>query len=206
MKDEVLMARLRRERRTAERRKQVRGVPPSPHKAGCRWCGKPVAPGPTGRKRTWHAECLSAYFIATKSSAQRNACLSRDGGRCCICGLQCEQPKPGSTFYPDDGFGPYRLPPPFYGQEAEYPFSVVHWVTLRKWHADHTFPLWSVDRDLPWERLIWYWSINNLQSLCDECHKTKTNREAKQRAKEARIRAKAGNPDPKPMKIKDLPF
>jgi 5-methylcytosine-specific restriction endonuclease McrA len=208
MRDEDWRERWARQDRERERRNRVRKPPPSPHqgsKTGCQWCGEPVPPGPTGRKRTWHQEnpnCLGLYKITTSAESARAALLDRDGGRCQGCGTMCYRAEPGSTFWPDDGYGPYR----WYGRPIEYPMSVIRWVTVRKWHGDHDVPLWSVDRDLPWEKLIGFWSIDNLQTMCDQCHKTKTAAEAKQRAKEARIRAKAGHPDAKPLKIRDLPF
>lgn len=53
---------------------------------------------------------------------------------------------------------------------------------------DHVRPLWSVDRDAPdaWK----FWTLENLQLLGTPCHKIKTAREAKVRAKGKRIRKK----------------
>lgn len=50
------------------------------------------------------------------------------------------------------------------------------------WEIDHVVPLWSVDRTLPWERLIQFWRLGNLSALCKACHRAKTAREAQQRA------------------------
>ena len=58
------------------------------------------------------------------------------------------------------------------------------------WHADHVIPLWLVDRTLPWAKLIRYWLEDNLQVLCEKCHKVKTAEEAGQRAKIKRNQTK----------------
>lgn len=54
------------------------------------------------------------------------------------------------------------------------------------WQVDHVLPLWQADRD------PWFWTLENLQTLCIPCHQAKSAREANQRAKEARIRRKMG--------------
>lgn len=58
--------------------------------------------------------------------------------------------------------------------------------------GDHILPLADVDRTAPdaWK----YWQPENWQLLCrDPCHKTKSAREAKQRAKEKRLRGETRN-------------
>lgn len=59
------------------------------------------------------------------------------------------------------------------------------------WHADHVMPLWLADpTDYP--TCLRYWSLENLQTLCESCHGEKTAIEAKLRAKVERQAAKLG--------------
>lgn len=59
------------------------------------------------------------------------------------------------------------------------------------WQADHEFPLWLVDITRPRSEILVYWSLANLKTRCDDCHKAKSKREAAERAKMKRIHAKA---------------
>ncbi len=46
------------------------------------------------------------------------------------------------------------------------------------WASDHTVPLFSVDRSLPWSEVIFFWSMGNLQTLCmSPCHDDKSRSE-----------------------------
>lgn len=58
-----------------------------------------------------------------------------------------------------------------------------------EWDAEHTHPIWLVDRsDYP--VCLAYWSLSNLTTICIPCHKAKTALEAGHRAKVKRIIAK----------------
>ena len=52
----------------------------------------------------------------------------------------------------------------------------------RPWEADHITPLWSVPADVTMEERDLYWGLQNLQTLCCDCHKAKCKAEAGQRA------------------------
>lgn len=54
------------------------------------------------------------------------------------------------------------------------------------WQADHIVPLHLVDRSLPWAELKHFWSIDNLQTLCEGCHNAKSAAEAAARAERRR--------------------
>lgn len=52
--------------------------------------------------------------------------------------------------------------------------------------AEHVYPLWLVDRE-DYPACLRFWSISNLEFVCQTCHAPKTAREAKARAKIKRI-------------------
>lgn len=69
---------------------------------------------------------------------------------------------------------------------------------------DHVVPLWSVDRQAP--EAAKYWTVENLQLLGQPCHKKKSALEAKQRAKEKRIRKRLNGERRERPKIQSQPF
>lgn len=51
------------------------------------------------------------------------------------------------------------------------------------WDADHIIPLWSIADSLTLlESRSNFWGLDNLQTLCYNCHKDKSSKEAAQRA------------------------
>lgn len=189
--------------------------PPMPHWDAdahhCRWCGEAGAYRVPSRSQYaqvsghWHEACLTAYGIAVSSKAQRYFVEQRDLGLCACCGANAERamlraiaddkrkcrPFFGwrTTFSPghiDDQFRcrapvtyiyPLRLP-----DEAIDPLPPIV-----DWQADHIVPLWSVDRALPIADLLRFWTIENLQTLCTDCHAAKSAREAAERAARRRL-------------------
>lgn len=69
---------------------------------------------------------------------------------------------------------------PWHHEPAGGPYCAVTPCHL-KYEIDHIVPLWSVDRTLPWAKLIVHWRLGNCQALCDPCHKRKTAAEARER-------------------------
>ena len=50
------------------------------------------------------------------------------------------------------------------------------------WDADHIRPLWSTPQEVSLEDRDAWWGLANLQTLCWDCHKAKSRREANERA------------------------
>jgi 5-methylcytosine-specific restriction endonuclease McrA len=50
---------------------------------------------------------------------------------------------------------------------------------INRWCVDHVIPIWLVDRSHP--DSLWFWTIENLQTLCVSCHKKKTVQELRLR-------------------------
>lgn len=115
----------------------------------CRWCGRATG----SKRRTWHAECVSAYFITTRSKDQRKAVFARDKGVCAACGTD--------TLALALAVHPHHLHG--YLRQGDL---LGHY-----WQADHIVALVNASRDLT------MWSLANLQTLCTACHKAKTKRD-----------------------------
>lgn len=170
-------------------------------KGTCSLCAKPIlkADGSPDTRKSWHPGCVWDWKVATSSGAARDALLSRDGGRCRDCGICSYRAEPGSTLDPEDVGRIYVA-----GVVLEYPMSTVRWKEIRPWAGDHDVPLWSVDREAP--GAFRFWTLANLVTRCDECHKAKSALEAAQRAKEKRIRARLSGEVKRKRKIPSRPF
>ena len=158
--------------------------PPQP--AGtCQWCGGGIV-YPAGHKRAgepnlrrrWHPECVEAFFIATRSVNQRDACWRRDQGKCAACGVVASRVGwrvvGPAHHWPDTRHQRLGLRPA--------PYTSIRRDTLHDWDADHIKPLWSAPRDLGLADRDQWFGVGNLQTLCRPCHKAKSAREAAERA------------------------
>jgi hypothetical protein len=165
----------------------------------CSLCAGPIlnAGGEINRRRSWHAECVALWFIATSSAAARAAVERRDAGRCAGCGSTPESrpASPCRSMRIDSPglLGAYRRW--FFGHDdAPAGTSLGDAATLIEWrdawYADHIEPLWRVDRAQP--GAFRFWTIANLQTLCTGCHAEKTRREAGERARARARRLRAG--------------
>lgn len=153
-------------------------------KHACPWCGLLCE----GKRRIWHPECVTEHNLANHSSSQRSLCWSRDQGVCAKCGFDCK-----------------TVIRCVRGRTAAMMGIPVRYITEvsfepSRWDADHIFPLWLVDRtNADWRK---YFGAENLQTLCDKCHKAKSAREAAQRAKINRLKT----PKPKMKRLKFAPW
>lgn len=124
------------------------------HKGQCRYCGLLIqtANGMIATRNTWHPECVEIWNIATRGEAARNALLLRDRGVCASCGTACVHWQAGSEHM-------------HFHRQCRLSTNVL------AWEADHIFPLAIAPMDM------WYWGLENLQTLCEPCHKIKTKRD-----------------------------
>lgn len=172
--------------------------------------------------RAMHLECSGVHAVATSSAQARVFAFERDAGVCASCGTDCtanligwrcrssycrDKRRAGEAWTPssvkpcwdalegDPGRGSsyglgytlkrWRLDDPAPGWCAVEPVYLA-------WHADHVVPLWLADpTDYP--RCLRFWSLDNLQTLCEPCHREKTDIEAATRAKMKRQEAKFGS-------------
>lgn len=176
-----------------EKRKFPKPQHPNRGMGWCSWCGEKIMrtegpkAGQQNMQRTWHPDCVEAFFLHTRLPEQTAFLLQRDGLGCWDCGAIKGQWRQGVARDPDKlrTYGPswVRLYPAdtFVAQ-----FTATWWVSHHE--VDHTIPLWSV-ADLPDEDRMVYFGPVNLRLRCVDCHKAKTAREAAERAARRRLDA-----------------
>lgn len=154
-------------------------MPPRVPRGHCTWCAEPVL-FPVGHKRagelqasrSWHHDCARAYKLAAWGAEQRARCWERDAGKCAACGVLAVRVRWARQ-------GTYCG----IGQKGDlYDVSYVLPVRDDRWDADHIRPLWSAPRDMTLDQRPAWFGLENLQTLCRQCHKAKTAREARHRA------------------------
>lgn len=112
------------------------------------------------KRRGWK-KLWKQYGVLATSKQQRGALLARDKGYCVECGFR------HSSVGCLDGKVTIEL----------------------LFQSEHFCPLHLVDRT-KWPECLRYWAIDNLKTVCSNCHAPKTKREAKARAKVKRIAAR----------------
>jgi 5-methylcytosine-specific restriction endonuclease McrA len=144
---------------TAHRRPEIR-FSDAP-RGTCRWCGEAIVHGSgpqhgePNRRRRWHPECVDVYN-ATDPREVRKRLRRRDRGVCARCGLDT-----------------IALRRELAGRGMTRKLRARGFVPRRSlWEVDHVVPL--IDGGSH--------GLDNLQTLCTPCHKTKTAEEARARA------------------------
>lgn len=134
----------------------------------CRWCGKPILKedGEPNRRRNWHPECVHAYKLSWPDYARIHV-WKRDHGRCAACGKVREGVKRGRLVYP--WRNPQNPDQVEVGPYCDFGIGPV-------WDLDHRAPLKDGGAH----------TLDNMQTLCQPCHKAKTAREAGERARRKR--------------------
>lgn len=122
----------------------------------CRWCGRATA---TLRLR-WHGQCVDEYKAHFPAS-QRQRVWAAALGECQTCGRFCPRRE---TIRPIDLLAFRRL---------NLPTSLAFY---RAWESDHLVPLADGGAN----------DDQNLQLLCQPCHRDKTAAEATARAAQRR--------------------
>lgn len=121
----------------------------------CRLCARPVLdPSGLATDRFWHPECLSLWLFATDHRHARRVVWMRDRGVCKACGVPSPLP---------DGRDPAEVERMIRFGEKE-----ALRLPLGVWQLDHVRPLVLARGDLR------FWHPSNCQTLCDPCHKEKT--------------------------------
>ena len=160
-------------------------IPHPPAPGSCRWCGEAVLrPDGTPGRATWHPACVDEYRIQSWPEATRTAAWQQDRGVCQGCGrdLLAEMLRLVGQRVTDElartagvsriyRFRTWADQARLHGA-VRYTLAREDHRRLVAWQADHRVPLidgGSKGRD-------------NLQVLCDSCHKQKTAREARARA------------------------
>ena len=127
----------------------------------CRWCGEPILheegerAGEVNRRRRWHQACVDVYNATDPRQARRTV-RKRDRGVCAVCRLDTRQ-----------------LKREIKGRGSAKKLRAKGFVPRRSlWELDHIVPL--IDGGSH--------DLDNLQTLCTPCHKTKTAAEARARS------------------------
>lgn len=124
-------------------------------------------------------------MIATSAQFTRHHVEQRDKGVCADCGTDTTKTLVVLKLkeYADKSWG-WGGATNGFGSKVAGPFTYI-FIGPMPWDADHVVPLWAVNRDEP--DAFKYWTLDNLQTLCDPCHKKKTKKEAADRAKMKRL-------------------
>lgn len=155
----------------------------------CRWCHHDILfpddhkrAGEVNTRRGWHPECVGFYQIAANlHDAARRVLERRDRGVCLLCRQVCGPRFLGWRRWPEQlNFDYFDRPRRVSiardrGLAPRYTPVDARWTS--GWHVDHVVPLWSV-RDATLAQRGCFWSVVNLQTLCETCHKAKSRREA----------------------------
>lgn len=168
----------------------ARGVKLPITKGCCRLCRRRL---PNHRRGYCTDECQSAYLMATSSQYVRLRVFEIDEGVCRGCGLDCDATEKRLWGYSTMQKMAPKSSPIQRGMLAPMELRVALVTSLRSfgfvlspskvetlWQADHIVPVVDGGSFL----------IENLQTLCQVCHKGKTTTESAMRAKREKLLGK----------------
>jgi 5-methylcytosine-specific restriction endonuclease McrA len=134
----------------------------------CRWCGAPIVyecgprQGAPDTRRRWHPACVDAYNESDPREARRRV-RKRDRGVCCACGLDTN-----------------RLRREVQGRGRAAKLRALGFLPRRSlWELDHIVPLVNGGGH----------ELENIQTLCVPCHRSKSVRELRERLARQRVQA-----------------
>jgi 5-methylcytosine-specific restriction protein A len=134
----------------------------------CRQCGLETAPP---RKTFCSDQCVHHWKIRAQGSYAREQVFNRDQGRCQACGLDTEKLR--QLLYrvkTEKGELAYLALTAAYAQKTGYAFSL----DKHFWEMDHIRPVdWGGGAC----------GLENLQTLCLACHRTKTRRQRRMKSR-----------------------
>ncbi len=149
----------------------------------CRWCGKGISKpdGTQNLRRRWHQACLDE-FLDLDIGRVRLKVFDRDRGVCAACGvdtsaLEAEmrrewQEQRKKQREEGDRWASYDLAFTDTGIQLRLEGYLIR---QSLWQMDHVVPTTDGGEDV----------LDNLQTLCQPCHRVKTARENSARARRA---------------------
>lgn len=124
----------------------------------CRWCGERLK----SAEFSWCSKgCFLEYGIRSSHRIMLNNVYKRDGGICCLCGIDTSEIYNIMLFI-------YKTPEEFVLQGKQGGWGIWHTSTpvARFWEADHIVPVSEGGGCC---------GLNNLRTLCIPCHKKETS-------------------------------
>lgn len=154
-------------------------------KGECTWCGRQVA----GKRQTWCSQdCVNA-FMALRPSYIRRIVHARDGGRCAVCGVNCDRM--------------YQLMHRLLhlnwrSRDSQWQPAIEllakHWrdrgfrtktIFDEYWQADHVLAVCDGGG---------LHGVDNFRTLCVPCHHKRTSQDNSRRAAAKQSKASRGQP------------
>lgn len=159
-------------------------------KGHCRWCREPIDKAVHPHARTWHPACVDEWR-AQQPDVLRARVWKRDGGRCqeCGVGIHDQHQRLLGHLYRRGLKTMTGVPSPRHGgttmaiQRGRIGTG-IYLARKPRWDMDHLVPLWAGGEN----------TVANCRVLCRECHKSKTRREAAERAAARRATKAAMDP------------
>ncbi len=134
----------------------------------CRWCGKGIqrVDGTQNRRRRWHPACLTVY-LDQDIRRLRHQVFARDRGTCAACGANTQvlEARMRREAVGQRGHRAYTETGLFLRLEG-------YLINKSLWECDHIIPSTDGGAD----------ALDNLQTLCQPCHREKTAYENSERA------------------------
>jgi 5-methylcytosine-specific restriction endonuclease McrA len=142
----------------------------------CKWCKEPIkkSDGSPSLRRLWHPDCVDQYLVRRSSRLLRQVVFKRDRGKCAgwppaSCSKECAV---------EVGYAESHVTVANrrYLRHGYRNIGRHYWKEIHAWDADHVIPLKDGGG----------FELENVVTLCAECHKRKTAQENSERARKRR--------------------